>query len=150
MLKIYLDTCCYNRPFDDLSQAAVFEELNAISYIKFLVRYGNIMLVHSYVLEYEINRNPYDFKRIDINNFLRFAREFVTIDNTETLARISMPIMKTGIKETDALHIAAALFSQCDYFITTDKRVLKFKSDDIIITDPITFLNNWRKENGNK
>ena len=26
MLKIYLDNCCYNRPFDDLSQEKILEE----------------------------------------------------------------------------------------------------------------------------
>jgi hypothetical protein len=29
MLKIYLDNCCYNRPFDDLSQEKVKDESTA-------------------------------------------------------------------------------------------------------------------------
>jgi len=29
-VKIYLDNCCYNRPFDDQSQQRIFEETNAI------------------------------------------------------------------------------------------------------------------------
>ena len=30
MIKIYLDNCCYNRPFDDLSQEKNYMEASAI------------------------------------------------------------------------------------------------------------------------
>jgi len=36
-MKIYLDNCCYNRPFDDQTQMRVFLESQAKIYIQTLV-----------------------------------------------------------------------------------------------------------------
>ena len=42
----------------------------------------------------------------------------------------------------DCLHVACAIYSKCDYFITTDKGILKKskKIKEIIIIDPINFI----------
>ena len=48
--------------------------------------------------------------------------------------------MQTGIKEMDASHLACAIMADCDYFLTTDDRVLKFQSDKIKVVNPIEFL----------
>ena len=48
--------------------------------------------------------------------------------------------MNTGIKSADAAHIACAILAECDYFLTTDDRVLKYKSDRIKIMNPVEFL----------
>ncbi len=48
--------------------------------------------------------------------------------------------MKTGIKEMDALHIAAAIIGKADYFITTDVRLSKYKTNEINIINPIDFV----------
>lgn len=52
-------------------------------------------------------------------------------------------IMNGGIKEYDALHIACAIIAKCDYFITTDKKVSKYKNNDIKIINPINFYNEF-------
>ena len=49
-------------------------------------------------------------------------------------------IMATGIKSMDASHLAAAIVAGCDYFITTDDRILKYKGDRIRVMDPVQFL----------
>ena len=48
--------------------------------------------------------------------------------------------MKTGVKEKDAAHIACALLAGCEYFITTDDRLLKYENDRIGIVTPVEFL----------
>lgn len=48
--------------------------------------------------------------------------------------------MKTGIKYKDACHVACAIYANCEYFITTDKRLLKYKSDKIKLVNPIDFI----------
>ena len=48
--------------------------------------------------------------------------------------------MTTGIRLMDACHIACAIIAGCDVFLSTDKRVLKYKSADIRILNPATFL----------
>lgn len=52
----------------------------------------------------------------------------------------SLEIMKTGIKETDALQLASAIMGKADYFLTTDKRLLKYQTDKIHIMNPLEFV----------
>jgi hypothetical protein len=39
MLKIYLDNCCYNRPFDDLTIGSNGTEATAKMFIQSLIKY---------------------------------------------------------------------------------------------------------------
>ena len=57
LLKIYLDNCCYNRPYDDQSQIRISLETQAKLYIQNLVKDKQIELVTSYILEYENGKN---------------------------------------------------------------------------------------------
>jgi predicted nucleic acid-binding protein len=55
--------------------------------------------------------------------------------------------MATGIKHKDAIHLATAIIAESDYFITTDKRVLKYQSARIKATNPIEFIRIWEAQN---
>ena len=48
--------------------------------------------------------------------------------------------MATGIKSMDVYHVACAIALKCDYFITTDDRILKYRDDRIKIMSPIQFI----------
>ena len=48
--------------------------------------------------------------------------------------------MKTGVKEKDAYHVVSAIFSGCEYFISTDKRLLKYSSENIKLVTPVEFV----------
>lgn len=48
--------------------------------------------------------------------------------------------MDIGIKRKDATHVACAIFGKADVFLTTDKRLLKFKTDEISLMDPMDFV----------
>ena len=54
----------------------------------------------------------------------------------------SNQLMSEGIRKFDALHIACALHAECDYFLTTDDKVLnKDKQiEGIKITGPFGFV----------
>lgn len=49
-------------------------------------------------------------------------------------------IMKSGIKEKDATHVACAIYGKADVFLTTDKRLLRLKTDEIAIMNPVEFV----------
>ena len=49
-------------------------------------------------------------------------------------------IMQTGVKFKDACHVASAVYAKCEYFISTDKRLLKYKSEEIKMVSPIEFI----------
>ena len=48
--------------------------------------------------------------------------------------------MEKGIKKKDALHIACAIEANCDYLLSTDKRLLKTTFEEIIVINPIDFI----------
>ena len=48
--------------------------------------------------------------------------------------------MKHGIKEKDALHISCAIKSGCEYFITTDNKLIKKNIAKIKIINPVNFV----------
>ena len=56
-MKIYLDNCSYNRPFDDQTQMKIHLETEAKLYIQASVRDGKYDLVWSYMLDYENDEN---------------------------------------------------------------------------------------------
>lgn len=131
-MRVYLDNCCLNRPYDDQSQIKVNLETRAKLDIQRQIREGTLELAASYVLEAENDANPFDIKRNDIKSFInKYTKVFVDIQNQKEINRISSEIMQTGVKKLDACHIACAIIAKCDFFITTDKRILKFNTDKI-------------------
>lgn len=49
-MKIYLDMCCYNRPYDDQSQLKIFLETQSKLHIQALIRDKKLKLITSYML----------------------------------------------------------------------------------------------------
>jgi len=54
--------------------------------------------------------------------------------------RIAAGINKTGVKAEDSAHVACAIQAKCDFFITTDDRILKYSDDRMKIMTPIEFI----------
>ena len=143
-MKIYLDNCCYNRPFDNASDVNVQNETAAKLFIQSLVRFGDILLVSSFVLYSEIMDNPSEYKRNSILRFVdNYAKEHVDGGVASQTLAIATEIMQTGIKAADAAHVACAILANCDSFITTDKRLLKYKTDRIQLFNPVEFVKQW-------
>lgn len=145
MLKIYLDNCCYNRPFDNANDENVLMEAAAKLFIQSLIKYGDVLLVSSFVLHSEIMDNPAEYKRNSILRFVdNYAKTYVGSETRSEVTTIADEIMKAGIKTVDAAHIACAVLAESDYFITTDKRILRHKTDRTKIVNPITFVKLWK------
>lgn len=53
---------------------------------------------------------------------------------------LKLAIMNTGVKFKDACHVASAIYAGCKYFISTDKRLLKYQTDRIRLVTPIEFI----------
>lgn len=52
-ITIYLDNCCFNRPYDDQKQERIYLESLAKLYIQQLITDNKIDFIWSYILEYE-------------------------------------------------------------------------------------------------
>jgi predicted nucleic acid-binding protein len=66
--------------------------------------------------------------------------QYIDESNAEIIKTIARPVVETGIKDKDALHVACAIFSSCDYVLTTDDRLLKYVSEQIKIINPLQFV----------
>ena len=54
--------------------------------------------------------------------------------------------MQTGIKFKDACHVASAIYAGCEYFISTDIRLLKYNTKEIKMVSPIEFVTEMEGE----
>ena len=140
-MRIYLDNCCYGRPYDDQSSEQIIAETQSMRFIRKKIENGNLELVTSYILHFENNQRPNENQRDEITKFIKNNRKIhIGIDNAENLAETVKEIMSTGIKRKDAYHVASAMFANCDYLLTTDKRLLKYNSSEIILMNPVDFV----------
>jgi len=139
MIRIYLDNCCFNRPYDDQSQPRVRFETQAKLHIQKKILKREVELVWSYVLTFENSRNPFISKKRAISQWEKLSSAFVSMSNDIVVT--AEKITETGIKDADALHIACAIAGKCHYFITVDKRLLAYRDDRIVICNPIEFFN---------
>ena len=135
-MRVYLDNCTFNRPFDDQTQIRIRLETEAKLYIQEKIRDGTLELVWSYMLDYENLANPFEERRNTIQNWK--ARAFIDIDaDLEILTKANV-LSKIGLRNKDALHLACAIAAKCDYFVTTDDILLKktVGFEDITVIDP--------------
>ncbi len=95
-------------------------------------------MVWSYILDYENRKNPFPEKRQAIGLWKGIAVQNIT-ESEKTLA-YAESLTAQGIKTFDALHIACAVSANCDYFLTTDRKLLRSSVPEITIMDPIEFI----------
>jgi hypothetical protein len=75
-ILVYLDNCCFNRPYDDQTNLTIEIETKAKLYIQKQIEIGKIDLVWSYVLEYENGNNPYPEKKNAIGRWENIAKNY--------------------------------------------------------------------------
>ena len=133
--------CCYNRPYDDQSQIKVSLEAQAKLHIQKLIQERKLDLTASYMLRYECAQNPYEMRRRAILQFVDAnAAAYVDLNRKADVEAMAEDLMQTGVKFKDACHVASAILAECEYFISTDIRLLKHQSGKIKMVGPIEFL----------
>jgi len=119
---VYLDVCCFKRPFDDAAIDRVRTEAEAVAAILDAVRTGDFELVRSPAHDFENERNPREDRRLATRLWLTAAtRSVSTSDSAAARARLLTAI---GFKPLDALHLAFAEQAAARWFVTTDHRLL--------------------------
>ena len=86
-MKIYLDNCCYNRPFDNQKHIVIRLETEAKLFIQDQIRQRNIDLVWSFVLDYENNSNPFTYASEKIREWKELS--IADIDPSEDITRMT-------------------------------------------------------------
>lgn len=142
MLKLYLDNCCYSRPFDDLKQEKINLEASAIENILKKHIDKKLKIYKSMAIDFEISKIKYENKRRQVED-LYDAMDLLEIEYSEEIKNRSIQLKKYNIKDMDALHLAFAESEKVDYFITTDKLLInasKRADLKIKVINPIEFI----------
>jgi predicted nucleic acid-binding protein len=122
-MKIYLDVCCLNRPFDDITQDRVRLESEAVLTILGHAQTENWILISSEVVDIEISKIPDDERKQKVSFLSSTLKSYVTVD--EDIERRAMELAELNFKPFDAFHIAFAEKGGADVFLTTDDDLLK-------------------------
>ena len=126
VMRIYLDNCCFNRPFLESNwkrkRSCIFR------------------LAWSYLLDHENQVNPYEDRKTMITPWKYQA--VVDVDETPEILEKANALQQRSLRSKDAIHVACAIEARCDYFLTTDDFVLKKLRDfaAIAVISPLTFI----------
>ncbi len=139
-MKIYLDNCMFNRPFDEQSHIRIRLETEAKLAIQEEIRRGTYQLIWSYILDYENSKNPFQERKEQIIKWKKYA--IADVEENTNIINTAILLNNKGLQKMDSLHIACAIFAKADYFLTTDDKVNKKASTiaNIKIADPIDFI----------
>lgn len=117
-MKIYLDACCLNRPFDDQRQPRVRLEAEAITLILQKLHEREWEWVGSDILFYELEQTKDAERR---NRLLLLARQsHKVVGVTNRILSQAEIFENSGFDGYDAIHLACAQQEKVNVFLTTD------------------------------
>lgn len=141
-MKIYMDNCCLNRPFDNQANLRIHLEAEAIKTIITLIEQQKHQLISSQILKFEISKVPDEARKKELILIESLANEIITI-NSPKAARAKQ-FEKFGIQSFDALHLACAE-NNADIFLTVDDKFIKKAQSldklNISVFNPLIWLN---------
>jgi predicted nucleic acid-binding protein len=142
-VKIYLDVCCLNRPFDDQSQDRIRLEAEAVLLILTRVQNEDWVWYSSDVVIDEIEQTP-DTKRrervMQLNAHANEVHQLTEADITRAKA-----LANRGFSSMDALHLACAESCGANVFLTTDDKLIRSVSRlaeqlNVVVENPLHWL----------
>lgn len=146
-MRIYLDICCFNRPFDDQSDLIVRLQTEAKLHVQEMVRQGALDLVWSAIMDIENSANPDLNRKVTIADWQQIG--VVDMSVNELVEQKAIILSQIGVKPMDALHVACAIEARAEYFLTTDNALLRkmAKHDSIRVVDPVDFVRGLKDKN---
>ena len=124
MPTLYLGMNIYKRPFDDQRQMRIRLETVAITMIFALIDDGHLSARWSFVLDYENSRDPIPERREFVQYLSRCCE--TTIEPDESVRELARRLSEIHqIRGRDALHLAIAETSGCDYLVSCDDRLVR-------------------------
>jgi predicted nucleic acid-binding protein len=122
-MKIYLDACCFCRPFDDLTQTRNYVESEAILALVKMATASEWVIASSEMIDIELIQIS-DIEKFDnVVDFYGKANDFLVI--TDEIKQCASEFQKHSIKTYDSIHLALAEENQYDIFLTTDDDFLR-------------------------
>lgn len=142
-MRLYLDVCCLNRPFDDQTQDRVHLESEAVLSILRHLEENMWEWVSSSVVLYEVNRISNSDRKHRILRLCDKASHIIQMN--ENIYNASEKFKKLGFKTYDALHLACASTAAVDVFLSTDDKLVKKARDNknslnMIVDNPLKWI----------
>ena len=142
-MRLYLDVCSLNRPYDDQTIDRNRLEAEAVVIILGRIGAGRHSLVSSEAIDREIAACPDSEKADLIRQTLCLAEQNVVLSPSG--AERFQELKALGFRPLDAYHLACAETATCDYFLTTDDKLLKRsklyqKLVAVAVLNPLTFV----------
>ena len=143
MIRIYLDACCLNRPFDDQTQARIRLEAEAVLMILTQCETGDWEWIGSEALDWEIGQTPDPERLRRVRSLVAHAHRSVPVGPSEVARAQEMETW--GIAAYDALHLACAESGGADVLLTTDGKLLRRSAArtswlHVRVENPLTWL----------
>ena len=90
MMRIYLDMCCFNRPYDPQDQLKISMETQSKLKIQRLIEEGKLELIGSYTLDYECSNVPVPMRKRSIKEILyKNMSGYVGIERDKEISKIA-------------------------------------------------------------
>ena len=121
-MKIYLDVCCLNRPFDDQTQDRIHLESEAILSILNYSRTAGWSVIGSETIDFEISKIPDHEKRLMVQILSTMHDARVKVD--AEVEQRALELKRVGLKPLDALHVACVEKAKAEVLLTTDDNLL--------------------------
>jgi predicted nucleic acid-binding protein len=142
-MKIYLDTCCLNRPFDDQRQPRIRLESEAVTLILERAYQREWEWLGSDILFHELEQIG-DIERRERTLFLAKQCHQVVEVNEKVLNRAE-ELQSIGFDSYDAIHLASAEIAKVDIFLTSDDDLQKLanrnkKQFSFTVINPVQWL----------
>ncbi len=141
-LIVYFDTCCYSRLFDVSDQISMIKEAERIRYIIRNGFSGKYTIGGSAIVMAEIRQNPDVKERRETERLYNATISGKAKASARRKTR-AKELQRKGLKEMDALHLAAAESMSADYLLTVDKDFIKKASQPnfttVKVINPIDF-----------
>jgi predicted nucleic acid-binding protein len=122
-MRVYLDVCCLNRPFDDQTQDRIRLEAEAVVLILRHLESKDWEWIGSEVLDLEIVQTPDMERQNRVRLLTAHVHEIIHVESDEMIR--AQELEKLGFHTIDALHLACAERGGADVFLTTDDRLLR-------------------------
>lgn len=131
-MRLFLDTCSLNRPWDDQTQVRIHLEAESVIHVIDQARQGTVELVSSDYLLAEIAANPDTLRQEEVLYLLTHAR--FHISQKPAIEERAQALAAWSLQGYDALHVAAAEAADCDFLLTTDDKFIRraARADDSI------------------
>jgi hypothetical protein len=140
-MRLYIDLSCFNRPFDDQTQARIHRETEALFGVLTRIAEGKDTLIWSWVMSFENDQHPKPERRDEIAQWE--TRSELSVAVSESLERRALQLAQLGIAALDAAHLAAAEAGGADVVLTCDDRMRRRAGRlrlALRVLDPVAYL----------